>query len=158
VSSSRALKWFVLLLLPLTLGWKLVVYSYDSDEGKEKNQNKVAHFLVRQHYDIVGTEEVTGEMPMIHVTAGACRMLVALTSPRGWHRDMLQKLATPADRTFVVFRGKIYPEQPMVRTIFSFLWFKSLSQLGLKVYPTPVIAVIETPNCEAERLPWNELG
>jgi hypothetical protein len=101
---------------------------------------------------------MTGEMPIIHVTAGECRMLVALSSPRGWHRDMIQKLATPADHTFVVFRGKVYPEQPMLQTIFDFLWVKFLSQLGLRVYTSPVIAVIETTNCQAERLPWSELG
>jgi hypothetical protein len=85
-------------------------------------------------------------------------MKVALTSSRGWHRDLISNLTTPADRTFVVFRGRVYSEQPMWLTVPDFLWSKLVSGLGLSVYPAPVITVIAEPSCGAERLPWKELG
>jgi len=58
----------------------------------------------------------------------------------------------------VVFGGVIYPEQPMWRTVPDFLWSKLLSKLGFNVHSTPVITVLEGPNCNAERLPWNEVS
>jgi hypothetical protein len=146
------------LLLPLTLGWKVFVHSNDSSDPNETSEAKVAGFLVSHQFSLVGMEKMTGEMPVVRATAGACRMLVALASPRGWHRDMLRTLAEPSDRTFVVFRGSVYSEQPMFLTITYFLWSKFLSQLGLKVNARPVLAVIATKDCDAERLPWRDLG
>jgi hypothetical protein len=145
-------------LLPLTLGWKLAVYSYNADVPKQKAEEKAAGFLRRHQFNVIGSEELTGEMPVVHAATGTCRLLIAIVSPRGWHRDMLNNLAKPSDRTFFVFAGRAYSEQPKFWTILDFLWAKFLSQLGLKVYATPVFAVIATTTCNAERLPWNELG
>jgi hypothetical protein len=159
VNCSRALKWFLVLLLPLMLGWKLFVHSIDASDPNEKLEARVAAFLVSHQFSLVGIVKLTGELPVVRATGGpSCRMLVALTSPRGWHRDMLRTLAAPSDRTFVVFRGNIYSEQPMLLTVGYFLWSKFLSQLGLKGNATPVLAVIATKECDAERLPWRDLG
>jgi len=150
------------LLLPLTLGWKLVASSYlrssESSEPQEKLvERKITDFLVRNHFTLVGSEHVVFGLELFHATAGACRMRVALSSSRGWHRDLLRNLTTPQDRTFVVFGGKIYREQPMWLPVSDFLWSRFLGELGLKAY-NPVINVISSPICDAEGLPWNELG
>jgi hypothetical protein len=158
VNCSRALKWFLVLLLPLTLGWKVLVHSVEANDPTERSEDRVASFLVGHQFSLVGIEKMTGELPVVRVTGGpSCQMLVALASPRGWHRDMLRTLATPSDRTFVVFRGRVYSEQPMLLTITSFLWSKFLGQLGLQINATPVLAVIATKDCDAERLPWQDL-
>jgi hypothetical protein len=70
---------------------------------------------------------------------------------------LIRNLSASADGTFVVFGGQIYPEQPMWRTVPDFLWSRLLSGLGFNVHATPVITVMAGRNCEAERLPWNEL-
>jgi hypothetical protein len=62
------------------------------------------------------------------------------------------------DRTFVVFRGKIYKDQPTWLTVPYFLWARLKRELGLGAHTPPLLAVIATPNCDAERLPWRELG
>jgi hypothetical protein len=85
-------------------------------------------------------------------------MLVTEISHRGWERDAINSRATVVEQVFIVFGGKIYAEQPTWRTASDFLWYKLLSELGLKVRPTPLLAVIATKSCDAERLPWYELA
>jgi hypothetical protein len=158
VSSSRALKWALLILLPLSLGWKLVAYSYNSEEPKQKAEQKAAEFLSHHQFNFVGAEELTGEMPVVRGAAGTCRILIAMVSPRGWHQNMINNMTTSSDRTFFVFDGQVYREQPKLRTILDFLRAKFFSQMGLKMYATPVYAVIATNSCAAEKLPWSELS
>jgi hypothetical protein len=162
VRSSRALKYSVLLLLiGLTLGWKwaLISNGSGSDAGEPEDKvaaREVAAFLARNHFSVVEPREVVFGMQLLEATAGLCRMQVTLSSSRGWHRDLIRNLSASADRTFVVFGGQIYPEQPMWRTVPDFLWSRLLSGLGFNVHATPVITVMAGPNCEAEQLPWSD--
>jgi hypothetical protein len=159
VSYSPVLKWGVLLLLPLTLGWKLAVRPVDSGDLKEKEtQLKIAEFLVRQRFAVAAPEKVQEGQPAIRATAGPCRLLVAKSPSMGWDRDLIRRYATAADRVFVVFAGKIYAEQPTWLTVPDFLWARFRRELGMSAQPTPVLAVIATTTCAAERLPWKELG
>jgi hypothetical protein len=158
VSYSPVLKWGVLLLLPLTLGWKLAVRPGDSGELKEKEtQLKVTEFLVRQRFAVAVSEKMAEGQPAIRATAGACRILVAKSPALGWDRDMIRRNATAADEIFVVFAGKVYTEQPTWLTVSDMLWSRFKRELGLKAEPAPLFAVIATPPCAAERLPWKEL-
>ena len=161
MSCSRTFKWSVALLLVLTLGWKWVASSHQSISTEPEEQvaaQKVAGFLVRNYFNIVaGPEEVVFGMQLIDATAGACRMHVAISASRGWHRDLIDRLASKTDHTFVVFEGAIYPRQPMWLTVPNFLWFKLLSKLGFDAHPAPVITVLAGPNCDAEQLPWSQI-
>ena len=163
MSFSPPLKWSVLLLLLVfTLGWKWAVISYggasDPDEPEEKAAaREVAAFLTRNRFSVAGPQEFVYGMQLLEATTGLCRMRVALSASRGWHRDLIQNMTSSADRVFVVFRGNIYPEQPMWRTVPDFLWSRFLAGLGLSVNPSPVVTVIAQPSCEAESLPWNKL-
>lgn len=162
VSLSPAFKWLLVLLLPLTLGWKLVADTYLRSPGAQPDEQlaeqKVAQFLDRHHFNVGRAEQVVFGLQLVSATAGSCRIRVALSSSRGWHRDLISKLPAAEDRIFVVFGGKIYREQPMWLTVPDFLYSKLLGQLGLNANPTPVINVIESPMCDAEKLPWRELG
>ena len=159
MSCSPVLKWGVLLLLPLTLGWKLAVRPGDSSELKEKEtQLKVAEFLVRQHFAVAASEKMEEGQPIVRATDGACRLLVAKSPAMGWDRDLIRRHATIADRVFVVFDGRIYAEQPTWLTVSDFLWARFRRELGMNAQPTLVLAVIATTSCTAERLPWSELG
>jgi hypothetical protein len=152
-------KWFVLLLLPLTIGWKLAVRPGGSGEVAEKEvQRKVAEFLVRQHFNVVASEQATEGKPTISATTGACRMLVAKSPALGWDRDMIRGHATSTDNVFVVFRGGVYAEQPTWLTVPDFLWARLRREIGLNAQAAPVLAIIATTSCDAERLPWSELG
>jgi predicted small integral membrane protein len=153
VSYSPALSWFMVLLLPLTLGWKLAVGLDDSNELKDR----IVQFLVQHQFEVAVTEEIVEGMQTVRATRQSCGMLISKTSPYGWRRHMISELATRTDRIFIVFRGRVYTEQPTWLTLVTHLWSRFLRELGLVRNITPVIAVIAAAGCDAERLPWNEL-
>ena len=151
---SPVLKWILLLLLLISLGWKSAIridYSSNLEE-------KIHGFLVRNHFIVTVSEEMIRDHRTFRATKAACRMLVTEISHRGWESDTIKSRATVGEQVFIVFGGKIYAEQPTWLTASNFLWYKLLSELGLKVRPTPLLAVIATKSCDAERLPWYELA
>lgn len=153
VNYSPAFKWFIVLLLPLTLVWKLTAAPDASLELKDQ----LVDFLVNHRFDVAVLEESMDTMPVIRATTGTCRMLVMKISPDGWQRDLIRDHAQPTDRVFFVFRGKVYTDQPTWLTAAAGLWSRLLRELRLRRYITPVIAVIAPELCNAERLPWEEL-
>jgi hypothetical protein len=78
-------------------------------------------------------------------------------TPDGSNRDLVRHLAAGTDRSFVVFRGTVYTQQPILWTVLDYLWSRFLRELGLVRHITPVIAVAVNTSCNAERLPWGEL-
>ena len=68
-----------------------------------------------------------------------------------------RRAATAADNVFVVFQGRVYPEQPNWLIASEFLWARLLRGLGLRVDTTRLLTVIATTSCDAERLPWDQL-
>lgn len=157
VNYFPALKWSLLLLLiALTLGWKWTGHAREPT-GRDV-QLRVAEFLARQNYTVVRSAEAKEGEPIVRATAPACRMLVIRSPVLGWDQDTLRRQATAADRLFVVFRGKVYEDSPSWLILSDFLWSRLRRELGLKFETNPVFTVIATTSCEAERLPWNELG
>jgi len=152
------LKWVLVLALPLTLGSKLLARPDLSAPSEKDVQHRVAEFLVRQHFTVALLNQSGEGQPMLRAGAGACRMLVANSDPMAWNSDAIRRNATDADRTFVVFRGKTYKDQPTWLTVPYFLWMRLQRELGLPARPAPLLAVIARPSCEAERVPWGELG
>ena len=157
MNCSRVLKWFLILALPLTLGSKLIVRP-DRRVPNEDVQQKVMEFLVRQHFTVASSDQPSEGRPMIRAGAGTCRMLVANSNPMAWDRDIIRRNETVADRVFVVFRGRTYEDQPTWLTVPYFLWSRVRRELGLGAHTAPLLAVIASPICDAERLPWAELG
>jgi hypothetical protein len=153
------LKWFIILALPLTLGSKLIVRP-DIRRGpnETEGQQKVAEFLVRHNFTVASSNRANEGVPIIRAGAGMCRILLATTSPIASDRDVIRRYATVTDRVFVVFRGRTYEEQPTWLTVPYFLLARLQRELGLWVQATPLLTVIATPSCDAERLPWSELG
>ena len=95
--------------------------------------------------------------PTVQATSSGCRILVAESPSEGWGRDITRLYATPEDAVFVVYDGKIYSEQPTWLTVYDTLWSKFPRAFGLKVRTIPILGVVATKACEAERLPWSEL-
>jgi hypothetical protein len=154
VNYSPVLKWLLLALLLLSLGWKSAIrIDYSSTL-----QNDILSFLSRNRFVVVVSEGMFPGSQAFTATRGACRMVLTGISYRGWERDSIHGRATAMEEVFIVFGGKIYAEQPTWLTAIDFLSYKVLSELGFKVRRAPVIAVIATKNCAAELLPWHELG
>jgi hypothetical protein len=159
VSYSPALKWSVLIILiALTLGLKWVWWVGRQGEPSEKDlQLRVAEFLVSQRFSVSVSKEAREGAPTIRATTPVCRILVVDSPVLGWDRDMVRRAATAADRVFIVFRGRVYAEQPTWLITFDFLWARFLRGLGMRVDRTPLLTVIATTSCDAERLPWDQL-
>jgi hypothetical protein len=155
VKCSTALKWFLILALPLTLGLKLVVRPDRSVASETDVQQKVAEFFSRQHF----TVDRMGEgQYMVRASAGPCRILVAKSDPMAWDSAAIRRNATDGDRVFVVFRGRTYEDQPTWLTVPYSFWSRFERELGLRTQAAPLLSVIATAGCGAERLPWSELS
>jgi hypothetical protein len=159
VRYSRALKWLLLpLLLAFTLGWKVAARSVAGEQPTDRNvQAAVAEFLIRQHFGVSISERAEEGKPTVVANSGSCRILVAKSPALGWDRDLIRRYADVEDRVFVVFRGRIYPDQPTFLTVFDALLTRFRRELGFRVEPSPVLAVVARMSCDAERLPWDQL-
>jgi hypothetical protein len=159
VRSFPASKWLLLAaILAVTLGWKLVARStVVAPPNVQDIQAVVAEFLVRQHFAVAIAEHAEEGRPSITAKAGPCRMLVAESPAVGWDREMIRRYAEADDHVFVVFRGHVYPDQPTFSTAVDALWARFRRQLGGRVQPHPVLAVVAKPTCGAEGLPWGDL-
>jgi hypothetical protein len=139
-------------LLPLTIGWKLA--------GKPENpveiQNSIVEFLTKQQFDVSVTGETMEYMGTVGARSRSCQLRVARVSPLGHEADLVRQASTKSDRTFYVFRGTVYHEQPVRLTVASYLWFRFLRELGVVSRVPPVLAVVTS--CDAEQLPWSALG
>jgi hypothetical protein len=152
VTYSPALKWSVIVLLPLTIGWKLA----GKPENPAEIQNSIVEFLTKQQFDVGVTDEMMEYMGIINARSRLCQLRVARVSPLGHQTDLVRQASTTSERTFYVFRGTVYPEQPVRLTVASYLWFRFLRELGLVSRVPPVLAVVTS--CDAEQLPWSALG
>jgi hypothetical protein len=158
VNCSPALKWFLVAALALTVGSKLIVRPDKSGPSATDIQQRVTDFLIQQHFTVTLTNQTGEGQPMLRASGGACRMLVANSNPMAWDRDVIGHNSADADRSFVVFRGRVYAEQPTWLTVPAFLWSRLQRELGLRVHAASLLAVIATASCNAERLPWSELS
>ena len=158
MKSSPALKYLVLLaVLSLSLGWKVVARATSEERPTDRYiQGQVADFLVRQHFSVSKLETAEQGKPSVAATSGACRILVIRSPALGWDRDLIRRYAEADDQVFVVFQGRIYPNQPTLRTVFDALWSRFLRELGVRTWPSPVFAILAKPSCEADRLPWEK--
>jgi hypothetical protein len=153
MSYSPALKWFIVLLLPLTLGWKLTV---GPDDPSEVNDSLV-EFFARHHFGVIVTEDDMGQSPVIQATAAACRVLAGKISSDGGNWQLPRRFAGPTDHVFAVFHGRVYSTQPTLLTAASDLWSRFLRPMGLMRHQSSVIAIVASATCSAEGLPWEEL-
>jgi hypothetical protein len=152
-------KWLIIIVaLALTLGLKLLVRPDKNLPTEADIRQKVADFLARQRFTVAFLSESGEGRPMIRAGSGACRILVANSNPIAWDRDVFRSNVTAADQVFVVFRGRTYEDQPTWLTAAGFLWSRLQRELGLRAEAASVLTIIATRGCDAERLPWSELG
>jgi hypothetical protein len=153
MSFSPRLKWLIVLLLPLTVTWKLSAQLGDSYSVTDV-RDKIVEFFLRQQFEAV-TDATTVDIPIVRVTAGGCRMLVVSTS--GWTPDTFRDLATPSDHLYLIFRGKVYAEELTWLPLLNRKWFRFLRRLKLTTQQASLIVVLAGGLCEVQRLPWEEL-
>jgi len=154
VNFSRVLRWSIALLVPLTLAWKIAIPPYNPDDLKEA----LVEFFERNGFNVVVTDELVNYVPIIHATTDSCRLVIARLTHDGSNRDLIRSVIGDTDRQFVVFRGDVYPQQPVLWTVLYYLSSRFLRELGLIRDITPVLAVGANSSCDTDRLPWGELA
>jgi hypothetical protein len=144
----------MLLVLPVSLGWKLAAGA----ETPQQMTERMVAFLKRNQFEVVVTDKMNwNAFPLMHASAGPCRLIVAEESADGWNSEIIRDFARSMDRLFIVYRGSIYPQRPGWLTLTHYWWSKYLHKMGLGGHEMPVIAVAQTASCGAEQLPWAEL-
>lgn len=151
MSFSRALKLLLAALLALTLLWKLTIKAENNDQPEDD----VIAFLARQGFHAVVAEDMI--LPGIRAVNGACHMRIMMPSYYGADRDITRNLVGPDESLMFVHHGRVYQEQPILLTVVAELWARSLRKVGLMDRRVPVLAVVAQRQCEAERLPWDQL-
>ena len=82
VNYSPAFKWFIALLLPVTIVWKLTAIPHASSY---ELKDKLVEFLINHQFDVVVLEEWIDYMPRCRSSRSCCRprrVLADLTSPQ----------------------------------------------------------------------------
>jgi hypothetical protein len=151
VSFSPALKLFLAVFLPLTLFWKLTVKADNSDHPEDD----VIAFLARQGFHEVVTEDLN--FRGIRAVNGTCHMRIIMPSYYGADRDIIRDLVTADETLMFVHQGRVYQEQPILLTLSAELWARALRKMGLAGRHMSVLAVVAQRQCEADRLPWDQL-
>jgi hypothetical protein len=154
VSSSSAYKWILIVVLLLSIGWKVSVPSDPQYEWTES----VGKFLERNHFDVVVTKQMVNYVPIVQASSASCHLQIARIASDGVDQDLVRHLTTGTDRLFIVFRGRLYSQQPIFWIRMSYLWLARLRELRIIKHLPPVIAVIANSSCDVERLPWGEFG
>jgi hypothetical protein len=151
VSFSPALKLLLAVFLPLTLFWKLTVKAGNGDHPEDD----VTAFLARQGFHEVVTEDLN--FRGIRAVSGTCHMRIIMPSYYGADRDIIRDLVTADETLMFVHQGRVYQEQPILLTVSAELWARALRKIGLAGRHMPVLAVVARRQCEADRLPWDQL-
>jgi hypothetical protein len=136
----------ILILLPLTIAWKLAV----KPENPVEIQDAIVEFLANQQFNVTVTSD-----DIIEASSDTCRLRAMGVSPLGNEVNLVNSFRASTDHIFFVFRRTIYAQQPVRLTVASYLWFRFLRELGLASRIPPVIAVVAS--CNAEQLPWSIL-
>lgn len=140
-------------VLVLAIGWKIAI----PHDIRGSMKQDLVDFLERNHFEVVATDEMMNDTLVIRATAASCRLQLAKLAPDGSNATLIRHLAAGAERSFVVFRGAVYAQQPVFRTVLDYAWSRILRELGLVSYIPPVISVAQNAACNAERLQWGEL-
>jgi hypothetical protein len=154
VSSSSAFKWILTAILLMSIAWKISIPS----DAQSDWTDSVVKFLERNHFDAVVTEQIVNYVPIVQGSTATCRLKIARIASDGVDQDLVRHLTMDTDRLFIIFRGRVYAQQPIFWIRASYLWLARLRELRLTKHLPPVIAVIANSSCDVGRLPWGEIG
>jgi len=148
VNYSFGFRLVVGILIPLTIGWKIVVPSHVESEMN----GTLISFLTRNKFEIIAHDD-----SLIQARRGQCDIWIARLNSDGTNRQLIASHFSNVPLQFVVYQGAIYKEQPVYRTSIAFVLSRVLGQVGLIMEAAPSIVVYSSAYCDVENLPWTEL-
>jgi hypothetical protein len=168
------------LLLALSVGVKLGLDAseYGNDSEQSAAKRVVTAFLAHHGFQIGAYEDNTQlpedntqlpedntqlpedntQLSLVAAVRGVCRLRIAIVSPRGWHRDIVRRLAEPDSRVFFVADGAVYQDQPIWRTRAYFYWRQLNGLSGRRLPAELTLGVIQSAECDWLDASWSELA
>lgn len=133
-----------------------VLQSHDESAAGDVVEG-VSTFLARNGFETERRASDEG-LFLLSATASECRLLVAVLSPEGWHRDVIRKL-TPSDSQLIfVYNGMIYADQPVMLTRLNVYWARLVRAVGGHPPSYPVLGIVGSPKCALGDIKWIELA
>jgi hypothetical protein len=141
-------------VLAVSVSWKFAI----SSDREDRTNNNIVNFLTSNHFEVSSTDQVANSFPVLRAASGSCTLKIARLAPNGSDRDLFRHISLGADRTFVVFRGQVYAQQPIWWTLLDDIWSRHLREIGFSTRVAAVFAIAASSSCDAQQLPWDELG
>lgn len=149
--SRRGGEVLLALLLILSLLLKISGVKNAQAEGSRGVYDRVATVLERHGFKVVknATDE---DLFSLSGLRGQCRLLVAVLSPHGWHRDVIRQIAPPDSQLLFLFDGASYRDQPLLLTRLDYYWSRLLRYAGINQPLRPVLGVVGSSECELDEI------
>ena len=114
-------------MLAVSVSWKFAI----SSDREDRTKDIIVNFLTSNHFEVSSTDQIANSFPVLRATSHSCTLQIVRLAPNGADRDLFRHISLGADRTFVVFRGKIYAQQPIWWTLLDDIWSRHLREIGL---------------------------
>jgi len=145
-------------LLVLTLSFKVSVGRRPFVSGQDEMvRTYIVRFLARQGFQpnrIIAIQNPVGAS----ARSDGCQLLITEVAFQGWHRDFFRRVVSEEDQFFFFFRGHKYQDQPVWLTRLSGYWNIFLRNLGFNAPVEPVLAIVASPPCDLNAMPWQEVA
>jgi hypothetical protein len=150
--------WPLAFMLAATLSWKVATV----EQGFAIDQASVP--IERQHIiDWLRRDRFSVEVPpdngiaTVSAHRNGCDMTIIAVDPRGFHRQLVATMRPARADLFFVYKGNIYPEQPVPITLLAHHFWARSRDLGIRLPRYLVLGVIST-GCREQEISWAELG
>ena len=147
---SPGFKWLLALLIPATLGFKLITSLGESAPLADR----VTTFLEMEGFSIASNKVIVFNNVIVAVKK-ECRILFAPVSDT-LSDELIKTMVDQTDRIVFIFHGEVYDKIPNWTTAADRIFSRIITRLGLH-RPSPTIRVAASPQCEIGKIPWDKL-
>ena len=153
MNSSSIFRCVIVVVLAVSICWKFAISSDREDHTKDN----IVNFLTINQFEVSSTDQTASSFPVLRATSRSCTLKIVRLAPNGSDGDLFRHISLGADRTFVVFRGRVYAQQPIWWTLLDDIWSRHMREIGFSERVAAVFGIAASSSCEAEQLPWDEL-
>jgi hypothetical protein len=147
---SPGFKWLLALLVPITLGFKLVT----THDEPRPFVDRLTTFLEMEGFSIVSNETIALNNALV-AARNECRILFAPVSDT-LSDELIKKMVNQTDRIVFIFHGEAYDKIPNWTTAADRIFSRIITRLGFHS-PSPTLRVAASPQCEIGKIPWEKL-
>lgn len=149
--------WLLIGLLTVTVGVKAAAIhnAFDRKQDYPPTERRlISSWLGRQHFRI--TPAAGDDDPFIQASRGQCQLTILSVDAHGYHRETLRKMASEGAQALFVYKGEVYPEQPVWRTwLDHHLWARA-RDVGIRT-PRFIVLGVVARACRVDGLPWKDV-